>query len=89
MKDLLRIADLSPRDLAHLLDAADTFREAPHARRGLLAGDTVITYFAKPSTRTRLSFGTAISRLGGIPRWSGPTSSSSDGARRSRTRPGS
>ena len=67
MKDLLRIADLSLRDLVHLLDTADTFRDAPHARRGLLTGDTVITYFAKPSTRTRLSFGTAISRLGGVP----------------------
>ena len=67
MKDLLRIADLSSRDIVHLLDAADAIREAPHARRGLLTGDTVITYFAKPSTRTRLSFGTAISRLGGTP----------------------
>ena len=72
MKDLLRIADLSPRDLVRLLDAADTFRQAPHARRGLLTGDTVITYFAKPSTRTRLSFGTAICRLGGIPEVVGP-----------------
>jgi ornithine carbamoyltransferase len=67
MKDLLRIADLSPTDLHHLLETAHTFRAAPHASSALLAGETVITYFAKPSTRTRLSFGTAISRLGGVP----------------------
>ena len=61
MKDLLRIADLSPQDLMHLLDAADTIRQAPHGPTWPLTGDTVITYFAKPSTRTRLSFGSAIS----------------------------
>ena len=32
-----------------------------------------ITYFAKPSTRTRLSFGSAISHLGGVPEIVGPT----------------
>jgi ornithine carbamoyltransferase len=67
VKDLLRIADLSPKDLAHLLDRADRFRSAPRSRPDLLAGETVITYFAKPSTRTRLSFGSAIARLGGTP----------------------
>jgi ornithine carbamoyltransferase len=67
MKDLLRIADLTREDLGHLLDLADTFRRRPDTCADLLTGEVVITYFAKPSTRTRLSFGTAISRLGGIP----------------------
>ena len=72
MKDLLRIADLSPNDLEQLLEiseqvCADLIRHAE-----LLDGDTVITYFAKPSTRTRLSFGSAISHLGGIPEVVGP-----------------
>jgi ornithine carbamoyltransferase len=72
MKDLLRIADLSPKDLQLLLDRSELMRRAPHAHSALLDGDTVVTYFAKPSTRTRLSFGSAISHLGGVPEVVGP-----------------
>ena len=73
MKDLLRIADLAPEDLTHLLDVAEEAKRRPHAWRDLLARDTVVTYFAKPSTRTRLSLAAAISRLGGTPQVVGPT----------------
>jgi ornithine carbamoyltransferase len=73
MKDLLRISDLSLADLMHLLLLSEQVRQNPHARPELLGGDTVITYFAKPSTRTRLSFGSAISHLGGVPEIVGPT----------------
>jgi ornithine carbamoyltransferase len=72
VKDLLRIADLTREDLDHLLDVSDAVRYDPHQHAGLLEGDTVITYFAKPSTRTRLSFGSAISHLGGVPEVVGP-----------------
>jgi ornithine carbamoyltransferase len=72
MKDLLRIADLTLHDLELLLDTAELTRVDPFANRQLLAGDTVVTYFAKPSTRTRLSFGSAIARLGGTPEVVGP-----------------
>jgi ornithine carbamoyltransferase len=44
----------------------------PHLFGNLFGGDTVITYFATPSTRTRLSFGSAIARLGGTPEVVGP-----------------
>ncbi len=67
VKDLLRIADLGREDVIHLLDLAELCRAHPAHYRDVLRGDTVVTYFAKPSTRTRLSFGTAISRLGGTP----------------------
>ena len=73
MKDLLRIADLTPADLVHLLRRAESVREDPHAHPDLLGGDTVVTYFAKPSTRTRLSFGSAITHLGGVPEIVGPS----------------
>jgi ornithine carbamoyltransferase len=72
MKDLLRIADLSSRDLEVLLEISEEVRADPHGHPTLLEGDTVVTYFAKPSTRTRLSFGSAISHLGGIPEVVGP-----------------
>jgi ornithine carbamoyltransferase len=72
MKDLLRIADLSPNDLAQLLEISSQVCADPHRNAELLDGDTVITYFAKPSTRTRLSFGSAITHLGGVPEVVGP-----------------
>jgi ornithine carbamoyltransferase len=72
MKDLLRIADLTSDDLDQLLDAADESVQRPHEWRRLLAGDTIVTYFAKPSTRTRLSLGTAAARLGAVAQVVGP-----------------
>jgi len=72
MKDLLRISDLTFDDLMHLLRLSEHVRQDPHAWPELLGDDTVITYFAKPSTRTRLSFGSAISHLGGVPEVVGP-----------------
>ena len=73
MKDLLRIADLSRADLELVLDLSDAVHADPHMHAGLLDGETVVTYFAKPSTRTRLSFGSAIAHLGGVPEVVGPT----------------
>jgi ornithine carbamoyltransferase len=72
VKDLLRISDLSFADLMHLLRLSEQVRQDPHGWPDLLGGDTVITYFAKPSTRTRLSFGSAVSHLGGVPEVVGP-----------------
>jgi ornithine carbamoyltransferase len=74
MKDLLRTSDLTPDDLHLLLDIASAFKQNPMQAYGmrLLAGKTVVLYFAKPSTRTRLSFETAVARLGGIPSTVGP-----------------
>jgi ornithine carbamoyltransferase len=72
MKDLLRIADLTVEDLDRILELSEEIRRNDHRHHGLLDGDTVVTYFAKPSTRTRLSFGSAISHLGGVPEVVGP-----------------
>ena len=65
MKDLLRTSDLSRSDFKYLLNRARKFKLHPYARRSLLAGDSVCLYFSKPSTRTRISFDTAVARLGG------------------------
>jgi ornithine carbamoyltransferase len=72
MKNLLRIADLNESDMTMLLDLADLCELHPHDNEGRLEGETVVCYFAKPSTRTRLSFATAITRLGGAPQVVGP-----------------
>ncbi len=67
MKDLLRTSDLSSDDMAYLLDLAGTCKREPLRQRGLLANESVVLYFNKPSTRTRISFETAVARLGGTP----------------------
>jgi len=73
MKDLLKTSDLSRADLKYLLARAAKFKAKPHARRSALAGETVCLYFNKPSTRTRISFETAVTRLGGTPVTLGPS----------------
>ncbi|HET9954049.1 MAG TPA: ornithine carbamoyltransferase [Polyangiaceae bacterium] len=67
MKDLLRTLDLSRQDFKYLLSRASKFKAHPHSRHKLLFGDSICMYFAKPSTRTRISFEAAIARLGGNP----------------------
>src|SRR3954453_21050387 len=65
--DLLSIADLDAEQFATLLDLAGQMKRHPLAWRGALDGRSVACYFAKPSTRTRVSFEAAIFRLGGLP----------------------
>jgi ornithine carbamoyltransferase len=65
MKDLLKISDLSRGDVSYLLSRAQKFKAHPFQRRSLLANETVCMYFSKPSTRTRISFETSVTRLGG------------------------
>lgn len=72
MKDLLRTADLSRHDFRYLLDLAAELKTGPDRYRFSLQGQVVVTYYAKPSTRTRLSFEAAIARLGGVPAVVGP-----------------
>lgn len=72
MKDLLRTADLGTDDLEHLLELAADFKKDRKLHRKTLRGQTVVLYFAKPSTRTRLSFEAAVARLGGTPAAVGP-----------------
>jgi ornithine carbamoyltransferase len=66
-RHLLRTLDLGPADLGRLLDLAVHLKADPFARGELLRNQTVVLYFNKPSTRTRISFETAIARLGGTP----------------------
>lgn len=63
MKSLVSIADLTKDELLQLLESAKYFEEHPNSK--ILDGKVVATLFFEPSTRTRLSFETAVNRLGG------------------------
>lgn len=72
IKDYLEVLDLGVEDLTRVLDLSVEARELPHQRDDLLQDEIVFCYFAKPSTRTRVSFAAAISHLGGEAEFVGP-----------------
>ncbi len=62
-KHLVSITDYSKEEIFRILDLAADFEKNPN--QNLLDNKVVATLFFEPSTRTRLSFESAISRLGG------------------------
>lgn len=64
-KHIISTKDFSRDEIDYILERAE--RLEPYARQGstLLSGRIVATLFYEPSTRTRLSFDTAVKRLGG------------------------
>ena len=62
-KSLVSIDQCTKEDILRILDNARKFEDNP--TRNLLEGKVAATLFFEPSTRTRLSFETAINRLGG------------------------
>lgn len=62
-KSLVSIDQCTKDDILRILANTQKFEESPNQR--LLEGKVVATLFFEPSTRTRLSFETAINRLGG------------------------
>ena len=66
LRHFTRVADLGRDDLAKVLDLAAALKRETRPY-DLLRGQTVACIFEKPSTRTRVSFATAIARLGATP----------------------
>lgn len=62
-RSLVSIDDFSKDEIIRILDRAAEFEAQPVQK--LLEGKVVATLFFEPSTRTRLSFESAINRLGG------------------------
>jgi aspartate carbamoyltransferase catalytic subunit len=66
-RDLLALEPLSADELSFLLDQSKPFQEIqrhPLKKLATLRGKTIALAFFENSTRTRISFGTAASRLG-------------------------
>lgn len=63
MKNLISIEQCTQEDILRILDRASYFEK--HVNTPLLKGKVIATLFFEPSTRTRLSFETAVQRLSG------------------------
>lgn len=66
-KSLLKVADLSKDEIIKILDLADQmkFEQKNGIEHHTLKGKTLAMIFAKPSTRTRVSFEVGMWQLGG------------------------
>ena len=61
-KSLISIGDFSKEEILHVLETAKEFEQ--NRVQNFLEGKVIASLFFEPSTRTRLSFETAINRLG-------------------------
>ena len=68
MKHLLKMSDLTPDEVDHILDVADELKAQQKAggTEPLLKGKSVALMFSKNSTRTRTSFEVGVYQLGGL-----------------------
>lgn len=62
-RSLVSINDLSKEEIFKVLDLAEEFEKNPSQK--IMDSKVVATLFFEPSTRTRLSFESAVNRLGG------------------------
>ena len=62
-RSLVSIADYSKDEINQILDLAKFFEENPNQK--ILDGKVIASLFFEPSTRTRLSFESAVNKLGG------------------------
>jgi len=67
VRHLRSLSDLGPSELQRVLELGAEVKSHPERYADKLAGKSVAMMFAKPSTRTRVSFEVGIASLGGHP----------------------
>ena len=79
MKNVISCEQFTKEELKNIFDLADVVRTNPEKYMNALNGKVITTLFFEPSTRTRLSFESAVVRLGGrlVSTENGKTNSSS------------
>lgn len=65
MRHLMNALDLSVEEIGHLITLAENIMEEPERYSEVCKGKKLATCFYEPSTRTRLSFESAMLNLGG------------------------
>ncbi|MCD4739813.1 ornithine carbamoyltransferase [archaeon] len=70
MKDLIDLNDYSRNQIETIFDRTEELKANPYQNR--LSNKTLAMIFAKPSTRTRVSFETGMTQLGGHAQYLGP-----------------
>ena len=64
-RDIVSIEDFSQKEINHILDVSGSMETVAMKGSDMLKGKILATLFYEPSTRTRLSFETAMLKLGG------------------------
>ncbi|MCS7120268.1 MAG: aspartate carbamoyltransferase [Nitrososphaerota archaeon] len=64
-RDIVSIKDFTREEIDYILEMAKTFEPLAEKGSDMLKGKIMATLFFEPSTRTRLSFQTAMYKLGG------------------------
>jgi aspartate carbamoyltransferase catalytic subunit len=64
-RDIVSIEDFSQQEINHILNVSKTMEPIAKSGSEMLKGKILATLFFEPSTRTRLSFETAMLKLGG------------------------
>jgi aspartate carbamoyltransferase catalytic subunit len=64
-RDIISIKDFSRSEIDYMLGIASVMEPVAQSRSTMLQGKILATLFYEPSTRTRLSFESAMTRLGG------------------------
>ncbi len=65
MKHLLTLGDYTKSEIINIINLASKIKKSPDKYKNRLGGNVLLMLFAKPSLRTRLSFETAMLKLGG------------------------
>ena len=64
-KHVIDLDSLSTEELMEIIELANDIRQAPQEYSDVCKGKILATLFYEPSTRTQMSFKTAMLRLGG------------------------
>jgi len=65
IRHFIELESFEPAVLRHMIERATELKRAPETGQDALAGKTLAMIFETPSTRTRISFDVAMSKLGG------------------------